>query len=168
VDVDAVLGGLYELIALQLTEKQRHLLAGAAARALGRGGGARMARISGPHEVRQLVRVFTLTGSPGDCGSGSRIPSWRGGSLSSYPAASTPPAAAGAAAVAAVATVAAGATAMAAVTAAAVTVTAAAEGSVWCAAAPRAGANGAHGDGGSGRVLWPWPRPGAGRWRLGR
>ncbi len=42
-----MLGGLYELIALQLTEKQRHLLAGAAARALGRGGGARMARISG-------------------------------------------------------------------------------------------------------------------------
>jgi hypothetical protein len=47
VDVDAVLGGLYELIAPHLTEKQRRLLAGAAARALGRGGGARMARISG-------------------------------------------------------------------------------------------------------------------------
>ena len=46
-DVDAVLGGLYELIAPHLTEKQRRLLAGAAARALGRGGGARMARISG-------------------------------------------------------------------------------------------------------------------------
>jgi hypothetical protein len=46
VDVDAVLGGLYELIAPHLTEKQRRLLAGAAARALGRGGGARMARIS--------------------------------------------------------------------------------------------------------------------------
>jgi hypothetical protein len=45
-DVDAVLGGLYELIAPHLTEKQRRLLAGAAARALGRGGGARMARIS--------------------------------------------------------------------------------------------------------------------------
>jgi hypothetical protein len=47
VDIDAVLGGLYELIAPHLTEKQRRLLAGAAARALGRGGGARMARISG-------------------------------------------------------------------------------------------------------------------------
>jgi hypothetical protein len=47
VDVDAVLGGLYELVAPHLTEKQRRLLAGAAARALGRGGGARMARISG-------------------------------------------------------------------------------------------------------------------------
>jgi hypothetical protein len=47
VDVDAVLGGLYELVAPHLTEKQRRLLAGAGARALGRGGGARMARISG-------------------------------------------------------------------------------------------------------------------------
>jgi hypothetical protein len=47
VDVDAVLGGLYELITPHLTEKQRRLLAGAAARALGRGGGARMAQISG-------------------------------------------------------------------------------------------------------------------------
>ena len=46
-DVDAVLGGLYELIAPHLTERQRRLLAGAAARALGRGGGARMARVSG-------------------------------------------------------------------------------------------------------------------------
>jgi DDE family transposase len=45
--MDAVLGGLYELIAPHLTEKQRRLLAGAAARALGRSGGARMARISG-------------------------------------------------------------------------------------------------------------------------
>jgi len=39
--------GLYQLIASHLTEKQRCLLAGAAARALGRGGGARMAKISG-------------------------------------------------------------------------------------------------------------------------
>lgn len=39
-DADAVLGGLYELIAPHLTEKQRRLLAGAAAKALGRGGGA--------------------------------------------------------------------------------------------------------------------------------
>jgi hypothetical protein len=46
-DVAAVLGGLYELIAPHLTEKQRRLLAGAAAKMLGRGGGARMARISG-------------------------------------------------------------------------------------------------------------------------
>jgi hypothetical protein len=34
VDVDAVLGGLYELIAPHLTEKQRRLFTGAAARAL--------------------------------------------------------------------------------------------------------------------------------------
>jgi hypothetical protein len=47
VDVDAVLAGLYELLAPHLTEKQRRLLAGAAARALGRGGGARMARLTG-------------------------------------------------------------------------------------------------------------------------
>jgi Rhodopirellula transposase DDE domain len=47
VDIDAVLAGLFELVASHLTEKQRRLLAGAGARALGRGGGARMARISG-------------------------------------------------------------------------------------------------------------------------
>jgi hypothetical protein len=47
VDVDTVLAELFELVAPHLTEKQRRLLAGAAARALGRGGGARMARISG-------------------------------------------------------------------------------------------------------------------------
>jgi len=46
VDVDTVLAGLFELIAPHLTEKQRRLLAGAGARTLGRGGGARMARIS--------------------------------------------------------------------------------------------------------------------------
>jgi hypothetical protein len=40
VDIDAVLGGLYQLIAPHLTKKQRRLLVGAAARALGRGGGA--------------------------------------------------------------------------------------------------------------------------------
>lgn len=42
-----MLAELYELVAPHLTEKQRRLLAGAGARALGRGGGARMARISG-------------------------------------------------------------------------------------------------------------------------
>ena len=42
-----MLAGLFELVAPHLTEKQRRLLAGAGARALGRGGGARMARISG-------------------------------------------------------------------------------------------------------------------------
>ena len=42
-----MLAGLYELVAPHLTEKQRRLLAGAGARALGHGGGARMARISG-------------------------------------------------------------------------------------------------------------------------
>jgi transposase len=47
VDVDAVLGELFALIAPHLTERQRRLLLGAGARALGRGGGARMARISG-------------------------------------------------------------------------------------------------------------------------
>jgi hypothetical protein len=47
VDVDTVLAGLFELIAPHLTEKQRRLLAGAGARALGRGGGVRMARLSG-------------------------------------------------------------------------------------------------------------------------
>ena len=42
-----MLAELYELVAPHLTEKQRRLLAGAGARALGRGGGARIARISG-------------------------------------------------------------------------------------------------------------------------
>jgi hypothetical protein len=40
VDIDAVLGGLYELVVPHLTEKQRRLLAGAGAKVLGRGGGA--------------------------------------------------------------------------------------------------------------------------------
>jgi hypothetical protein len=47
VDVDAVLAELFALISRHLTEKQRRLLLGAGARALGRGGDARMARISG-------------------------------------------------------------------------------------------------------------------------
>ena len=42
-----MLAELFELVAPHLTEKQRRLSAGAAARALGGGGGARMARISG-------------------------------------------------------------------------------------------------------------------------
>jgi Rhodopirellula transposase DDE domain len=64
VDVDAVLGGLYELIAPHLTEKQRRLLAGAAARALGRGGGARMARISGLSRPTVYVGVRELDDPP--------------------------------------------------------------------------------------------------------
>jgi len=47
VDANAVLAELFALISQHLTEKQRRLLLGAGARALGRGGGARMARISG-------------------------------------------------------------------------------------------------------------------------
>jgi hypothetical protein len=46
VDVDLVLAELFALISPHLTEKQRRLLLGAGARTLGRGGGARMARIS--------------------------------------------------------------------------------------------------------------------------
>jgi hypothetical protein len=64
VDVDAVLGGLYELIAPHLTEKQRRLLAGATARALGRGGGARMARISGLSRPTVYVGVRELDDPP--------------------------------------------------------------------------------------------------------
>jgi Rhodopirellula transposase DDE domain len=64
VDVDAVLGGLYELIAPHLTEKQRRLLAGAAARALGRGGGARMARISGLSRPTVYTGVHELDDPP--------------------------------------------------------------------------------------------------------
>jgi hypothetical protein len=64
VDADAVLGGLYELIAPHLTEKQRRLLAGAAARALGRGGGARMARISGLSRPTVYAGVRELDAPP--------------------------------------------------------------------------------------------------------
>jgi len=64
VDVDVVLGGLYELIAPHLTEKQRRLLAGAAARALGRGGGARMARISGLSRPTVYAGVRQLDEQP--------------------------------------------------------------------------------------------------------
>jgi hypothetical protein len=64
VDVDAVLGGLYERIAPHLTEKQRRLLAGAAARALGRGDGARMARISGLSRPTVYTGVQELDDQP--------------------------------------------------------------------------------------------------------
>jgi hypothetical protein len=64
VDVDAVLGGLYELVAPHLTEKQRRLLAGAAAKALGRGGGARMARISGLSRPTVYTGVRELADPP--------------------------------------------------------------------------------------------------------
>jgi hypothetical protein len=64
VDVDAVLAGLFELIAPHLTEKQRRLLAGAGARALGRGGGARMARISGLSRPTVYAGVRELEDPP--------------------------------------------------------------------------------------------------------
>ena len=62
-----MLGGLYELVAPHLTEKQRRLLAGAAAKALGRGGGARMARISGLSRptVYTGVRELEIPPDPG-------------------------------------------------------------------------------------------------------
>jgi Rhodopirellula transposase DDE domain len=64
VDVDAVLAELFELVAPHLTEKQRRLLAGAAARALGRGGGARMARISGLSRPTVYAGVRELDAPP--------------------------------------------------------------------------------------------------------
>jgi hypothetical protein len=64
VDVDAVLAGLYELVAPHLTEKQRRLLAGAAARALGRGGGVRMARLSGLSRPTVDTGVRELADAP--------------------------------------------------------------------------------------------------------
>jgi hypothetical protein len=73
VDVDAVLGGLYELVAPHLTEKQRRLLAGAAAKALGRGGGARMARISGLSRPTVYTGVRELD-TPPDPGGRIRRP----------------------------------------------------------------------------------------------
>ena len=59
-----MLAGLYELVAPHLTEKQRRLLAGAAARALGRGGGARMARLSGLSRPTVYTGVRELDDSP--------------------------------------------------------------------------------------------------------
>jgi hypothetical protein len=64
VDLDAVLGGLYQLIAPHLTEKERRLLAGAAARALGRGGGARVARLSGLSRPTVYAGVRELDAPP--------------------------------------------------------------------------------------------------------
>src|SRR5919201_7171073 len=62
--MDTVLAGLFELIAPHLTEKQRRLVAGAAARALGRGGGARMARISGLSRPTVYTGVRELDDPP--------------------------------------------------------------------------------------------------------
>jgi Rhodopirellula transposase DDE domain len=64
VDVDAVLAELFELVAPHLTEKQRRLLAGAAARALGRGGGARMARLTGLSRPTVYAGVRELDAPP--------------------------------------------------------------------------------------------------------
>jgi hypothetical protein len=64
VDVDAVLAGLYELVAPHLTEKQRRLLAGAAARALGRGGGVRVARLTGLSRPTVYAGVRQLDDPP--------------------------------------------------------------------------------------------------------
>jgi Rhodopirellula transposase DDE domain len=64
VDVDAVLAGLYELVAAHLTEKQRRLLAGAGAKALGRGGGARMARLTGLSRPTVYAGVRELDDPP--------------------------------------------------------------------------------------------------------
>jgi hypothetical protein len=63
VDVDVVLDPLYDLITPHLTEKQRRLLAGAAARALGHGGG-RMARISGLSRPTVYTGVHELDDPP--------------------------------------------------------------------------------------------------------
>ena len=59
-----MLGAMYDLIAPHLTEKQRRLLAGAAAKALGRGGGARMARISGLSRPTVYAGVHELEDPP--------------------------------------------------------------------------------------------------------
>ena len=59
-----MLAALVELIAPHLTEKQRRLLAGAGARALGRGGGARMARISGLSRPTVYAGVRELEDPP--------------------------------------------------------------------------------------------------------
>jgi Rhodopirellula transposase DDE domain len=57
-------GWLYKLIALHLTERQRRLLAGATARTLGRGGGVRLARISGLSRPTVYAGVRELDDPP--------------------------------------------------------------------------------------------------------
>jgi hypothetical protein len=64
VDVDTVLGRLYALVVPHLTEKQRRLLAGAAAGALGRGGGVRMARLTGLSRPTVYAGVRQLDDPP--------------------------------------------------------------------------------------------------------
>jgi hypothetical protein len=51
-NVDTVLAGLFELIAPHLTARQRGLLAGAGAKALGHGDGARIADEARPGKLR--------------------------------------------------------------------------------------------------------------------
>jgi hypothetical protein len=64
VDLDAVLATLFDLIAPHLNERQRRLLLGAGARALGRGGGARMARLSGMSRPTVYAGVRELDEPP--------------------------------------------------------------------------------------------------------
>jgi hypothetical protein len=64
VDLDTVLATLFDLISPQLNERQRRLLLGAGARALGRGGGARMARLSGMSRPTVYAGVRELDKPP--------------------------------------------------------------------------------------------------------
>jgi Rhodopirellula transposase DDE domain len=64
VDLDTVLATLFDLIAPHLNERQRRLLLGAGARALGRGGGARMARLSGMSRPTVYAGVRELDEPP--------------------------------------------------------------------------------------------------------
>jgi hypothetical protein len=64
VDLDTVLAALFDLISPHLNERQRRLLLGAGARALGRGGGARMARISGMSRPTVYAGVRELEEPP--------------------------------------------------------------------------------------------------------
>jgi Rhodopirellula transposase DDE domain len=64
VDLDTVLATLFDLISPHLNERQRRLLLGAGARALGRGGGARMARLSGMSRPTVYAGVRELDEPP--------------------------------------------------------------------------------------------------------
>ena len=63
-DLDTVLATLFDLISPHLNERQRRLLLGAGARALGRGGGARMARLSGMSRPTVYAGVRELDEPP--------------------------------------------------------------------------------------------------------
>ena len=74
-DVDAVLAELFALVSPHLTERQRRLLLGAGARALGLAAGRRMTRISGMSRPMVYAGRRELE-EPPTRRAGSGVPGW--------------------------------------------------------------------------------------------